>query len=55
MKVNFFEEFPNEENLEKLKLIYFPSLIYVATKSLEEFNHIKKKILSINSKVEVGY
>ena len=55
MKVNFFEEFPSEENLAKLKLIDFPSLIYVAAKSMEEFNLIREKISKINSKVEVGY
>lgn len=55
MEVNFFEEFPNEENLAKLNLINFPSLIYVAAKSLEEFNIIKNKILEINSTVELGY
>ena len=45
MRVNFFEEFPNEKNLAKLKPISFPSVIYVAAKSLEEFNLIKKKII----------
>ncbi len=55
MNVNFFEEFPNEKNLAKLKLVNFPSLIYVAAKSFEEFNFIRNKILKINSKVEVGY
>ncbi|MBN1377157.1 hypothetical protein JW949_02380, partial [Candidatus Woesearchaeota archaeon] len=53
--VDFFEEFPNDKNLAKLKLVDFPSVIYVASKSLKEFNIIKKKILKINSKVEVAY
>jgi hypothetical protein len=55
MEINFFEEFPNEESLAKLNLINFPSLIYIAAKSLEEFNIIKDKILEINSTVELGY
>lgn len=55
MKVNFFEEFPNEENLEKVKLINFPSVIYIAAKSIEEFILVRDKISKINSKVEVGY
>lgn len=55
MKIDFFEEFPTEENLRKIKLIDFSSTIYVAAKSIEEYNFIRKKILKINSKIEVGY
>ena len=55
MKINFFEEFPSEKNLAKLKLINFPSIVYTAAKSIEEFNVIKKKISKINPKIEVGY
>lgn len=55
MKINFFEEFPNDKTLKQLKYVCFPSTIYVAAKSLKQFNDIKKKILKINSKVEVAY
>lgn len=55
MQVNFFEEFPNKENLEKLKLLTFPSVIYVTAKSFKEFETIKEKINKINSKIEVAY
>lgn len=55
MNINFFEEFPDKENLEKLKLIKFPCLIFVASGNLFEFNKLKNKIKKINKKVEVGY
>lgn len=44
MKINFFEEFPTEENLDKVKLIKFPVGLVIAAKSLDEFNKIKKRI-----------
>lgn len=46
MKISFFEEFPTQENLEKAKLINFPSKLYIATKTIEELNKIKKQISS---------
>lgn len=55
MRINFFEEYPTEENLLKIKLIDFPSTIFVASKSLDEFLKLKDKILKINDKVEVAY
>lgn len=55
MKINFFEEFPNDENLNKLRLINFSSIIFVASKSLEEFKHISNKIKDINPRVKTAY
>lgn len=55
MQIDFYEEFPNNENLEKLKLVKFNTKIFIAAKSLEEFNIIRKKIRKINKKTEVGY
>lgn len=55
MRINFFEEYPIEENLLKIKLIDFPSTIFVASKSLDEFVKLKEKILQINDKIEVAY
>lgn len=37
MKVEFYEEFPTRENLEKLKLIKFKTRLFIAAKSLAEF------------------
>ena len=44
MIISFFEEFPTKENLSKIKLIDFPTKLYVAASSLKEFNNIKKSI-----------
>lgn len=44
MIISFFEEFPTSANLEKLKLISFPSKLYLASPSLKEFLELKKKI-----------
>ncbi len=44
MLISFFEEFPASVNLEKLKLINFPTKLYLASPSLKEFLALKKKI-----------
>ena len=55
MQIDFFEEFPTEENLNKLRLVYWSCLVYVASHSLKEFKKIEKNIKKINKKVRVGY
>ncbi|RME55183.1 hypothetical protein D6777_01370 [Candidatus Woesearchaeota archaeon] len=45
MKVSFFEEFPNKKSAEKLKLINYPTKVYLAAPSIKEFNE-KKKLFS---------
>jgi len=54
MLISFFEEFPTEENLNKLNLINFPTQLYLAAHSLKEFNKIKSKINNQNVK-EIVY
>ena len=44
MKISFFEEFPTKENLLKLKLLTWQAKLYLAAKSLDEFNAIKDNI-----------
>ena len=44
MITSFFEEFPTKENLNKVKLIDFPTKLYLTAPSLKEFNQIKKSI-----------
>jgi hypothetical protein len=44
MRISFFEEFPIKENLSKLNLINFPTKLYLAAKSLTEFNQLKSTI-----------
>ena len=41
MQISFFEEFPNKENLAKLKLLPFPTKLYLGAHSLKEFENIK--------------
>lgn len=44
MIISFFEEFPYKENLQKASLIVWPSKLYLAAKSLREFDTLKKSI-----------
>ncbi len=46
MIVSFFEEYPTKENLAKLKLVSFPTKLYIAAESLDAFFKIKEKIKS---------
>lgn len=46
MLISFFEEFPDTKTLSKLKLIKFPTKLYLGAKSLGEFLRLKKKIKS---------
>lgn len=46
MIVSFFEEYPSQENLEKIKLIKFPTKLYIAASSIEEFNNISENLNS---------
>lgn len=55
MRINFFEEYPTLENLEKAKLINFDSTIFIAAHSLLEFKEFQKLLISISSKLSVTY
>ncbi|MBT7496974.1 hypothetical protein HN662_01475 [Candidatus Woesearchaeota archaeon] len=44
MLISFFEEFPTKDNLAKLKLVNWPTKLYLAAKSYHEFCKITKKI-----------
>lgn len=50
MKIMFFEEFPTEENMNKLKLIKFPSMLFVAAYSYDQFKMLEKKYSQKNIK-----
>ncbi len=50
MQISFFEEFPTIRNLEKLKLVKWPTKLYAAAKSLKEFEKIKSGIRNKNVK-----
>ena len=55
MKIDFYEEFPRKENIEKLKLIKFKTRLFIAAKSLNEFQELERQTKKINSKVECAY
>jgi len=44
MLISFFEEFPNENNFRKLKLVRGKTNLFLAARSLKEFYEVKKKI-----------
>ena len=48
MIISFFEEFPTPENMSKLKLITWPSKIYLAASSAQEFERLTKSIKNKN-------
>lgn len=50
MQISYFEEFPVKENLSKLKLISSPTKLYLAAKSVKEFNSIKSKLTILTGK-----
>ena len=50
MIISFFEEFPTKKNLKKIKLISWPSKLYLAARSVKEFNKIKSEIKNKNIK-----
>ncbi|MEA3452932.1 MAG: hypothetical protein U9Q96_01170 [Patescibacteria group bacterium] len=55
MRINFFEEFPQDDSLQKAALVIPPSTIYIGAKSLKEFLDYKKKLYKINPGVEAAY
>jgi hypothetical protein len=55
MKIDFYEEFPKKENLNKLKLIKFQTRLFIASKSLKKFQELEKQAKKINNKVECAY
>ena len=44
MIISFFEEFPTPENMSKLKLITWPSKLYLAASSVQEFENLTESI-----------
>ncbi|OGJ16893.1 hypothetical protein A3K73_00430 [Candidatus Pacearchaeota archaeon RBG_13_36_9] len=55
MEIDFYEEFPTKKNLEKLKLIKFPSRIFIAAYSAKEFEKYSKQARRINRKIRAAY
>lgn len=55
MEMEFYEEFPSEENLSKLKLIKFPTKIFIASKSIEKFQKYEKIAKSYKNNLKLAY
>lgn len=55
MIIEFYEEFPSNENLKKLKQIKFPTKIFIAAKSISEFKKWEKIAKSYKKSLEVAY
>lgn len=55
MRINFFEEYPTSENMEKARFIDFPSTVYIAARSLKEFYTFKDGLLGINPNLDAAY
>jgi hypothetical protein len=52
MKISFFEEFPNTENLEKLELINFPTKLYLADSNIKKYKVYRKYLKDKYSHLE---
>lgn len=55
MNINFFEEYPTLENLEKAKLIDFKSTIFLTANSFKEYKENQKLLSSINPNLSTAY
>jgi len=55
MKIEFYEEFPNEENLSKLKLVKFPTKIFIASKSIKEFKKYESLARKYKKDLDIAY
>ena len=55
MKIDFYEEFPSEKNLQKLKLIKYSIRLFVTARSVKEFRGLERKVKQIKRDTEVAY
>ncbi len=55
MKIEFYEEFPNKNNLKKLKTLNFPTKIFLAAKSISEFKKYESIAKKYKKDVEIAY
>lgn len=55
MEVEFYEEFPSEENFQKLKLIKFPTKIFIASNSVGEFLKYERIAKYYNKDIKAAY
>lgn len=55
VRVDFFTEFPEEGELGKAELVDFPSTVYIAADSIDEFRRYEQELEEANSGVEPAY
>ena len=55
MLISFFEEFPTAKNLSKLKLVRWPTGLYIAAASFQEFERIRMMLQNQKQVREVIY
>lgn len=55
MKINYFEEFPSDENLAKARLLNYSCVVFLAAKSLDNFFVLKTNLNRINPLIESAY
>ena len=55
MLVNFFEEYPTFKNLEKARLIDFPSKIYLGAPNIKKYYEHSKNLKRINNDLKTAY
>lgn len=55
MKINFFEEYPTENNLEKLNFVSWPSTVFMATSTLEGFNRLSEEYKELYPHITFGW
>ena len=56
LPVIFFEEDPHNPEVQKrASLLEFPTILFLAANSLEEFLSLKEKYLAINPKLEIAW
>jgi len=55
MKIEFYEEFPDKENLKKLKQLKFSTKLFICAKSISEFKKYEKIAKKYKKDLEVAY
>ncbi len=55
MLISFFEEFPTEDTLAKLKLVSWPTKLYVAAHTLQQFRAVTSVVRHNNNLLEAVY
>jgi hypothetical protein len=55
LRINFFEEYPEQGALERASLVDFPSTVFLSASSVEEYQTHRDELLAHNPDIEPGY